>query len=256
MTILCYHEVRPDWSSPLAVEPGAFQDHMRWVQRSRTVLPLPHALGRLDASGRLPRGLTALTFDDGFTGLYDHAFPLLARRRLPATVFLVAETLTERGRPVDWVDTPPPYPLTTLTRDQVLEMQDAGVAFESHSYAHHDLTRLSHGECVQDLRESRELLEDLLRRPVTLLAYPRGRHSAHVRDAAARAGYTSAFALPETAEERGPYAVPRVGIYRGNATRTVRVKSTRSYLPVRNGPAYALARRLASRARPAGARAA
>ena len=36
---------------------------------------------------------------------------------------------------------------------------------------------------------------------MTLLAYPRGLHDARVREAAAAAGYTHAFALPETAEE-------------------------------------------------------
>ena len=112
---------------------------------------------------------------------------MLTRERLPATVFLVAQTLTEEGQPVDWVDTPGTEPLSTLTRDQVLEMQDAGVDFQSHSWAHHVLTQLSEHECRKDLRDSREFLAEVLGRPVTLLAYPRGRHSPHVRRAAAAA---------------------------------------------------------------------
>ena len=47
------------------------------------------------------------------------------------------------------------------------------------------------------------------------------------------AGYTHAFALPETAEEPGDFAVPRVGIYRGNGLLSVRVKAARPYLQVR-----------------------
>jgi peptidoglycan/xylan/chitin deacetylase (PgdA/CDA1 family) len=180
--------------------------------------------------------------------------PVLRREQLPATVFLVAQTLTPQGQPVDWVDTPGEKPLETLTLDQVLEMQDAGVDFQSHSWAHLDLTQLSEAECVQDLTESRELLSDLLGRPVTTMAYPRGRHSPHVRRAAARAGYTHAFALPEQAEQPSEYAVPRVGIFHGNSPLTVRVKSTRPYLPARTsrlvsrgGPvAKRAARRLAS----------
>jgi hypothetical protein len=72
-----------------------------------------------------------------------------------------------------------------------------------------------------------------LKRRVPFLAYPRGRHDDDVRKAAARAGYTHAFALPEEPEEPGPYAVPRIGIHRGNSVATVRVKSARAYLPVR-----------------------
>ena len=81
--------------------------------------------------------------------------------------------------------------------------------------------------------ESREFLSDLLGRRVTLLAYPRGLHDPDVRKAAEAAGYTHAFALPETAEEPGDFAVPRVGIYRGNGLLALRVKAARPYLQVR-----------------------
>jgi peptidoglycan/xylan/chitin deacetylase (PgdA/CDA1 family) len=237
MTILCYHSVQPRWNSPLSVEPETFAWQAAWLRRSRRVLPLCDALDRLDATGRLPRGEAALTFDDGFAALHEHAMPILARQQLPATVFLVAQTLTPEGQAVDWVDTPGTEPLSTLTLDQVLEMQDAGVDFQSHSWAHLDLTQLSEAECVRDLRESRELLSDLLGRPVPLLAYPRGRHTPHVRRAAKRAGYSHAFSLPEQGEEPEDYAVPRVGIFHGNSPLTVRIKTSRPYLPLRtSGP--------------------
>jgi peptidoglycan/xylan/chitin deacetylase (PgdA/CDA1 family) len=237
MTILCYHSVQPNWNSPLAVEPDEFAWQAGWLRSRRQVLPLRDALPRLDATGRLPRGEAALTFDDGFAALYDQALPVLKREKLPATVFLVAQTLTPQGQPVDWVDTPGTEPLSTLTLDQVLEMQDAGVDFQSHSWAHHDLTRLSEAECVRDLRDSRELLSDLLGRPVTLLAYPRGRHSRHVRRAAELAGFSHAFALPEQQEQPEDFAVPRVGIFHGNSRLTMRIKSARPYVRVRtSGP--------------------
>lgn len=242
MTILCYHEVRPGWASPLATDPASFAEHGAWLTTHKTVLPLEDAVERLDRSGRLPSGCTAVTFDDGFRGLYDHAFPVLSRHRIPATVFLVAETLTADGRRVDWVDTPPAFPLHTLTVEQVREMQFAGIRFASHSYRHADLTKLGFEECVRDLRDSRELLESVLGRPVRLLAYPRGRHNRAVRDAARRAGYSHAFTLPEGPEPPGRYAVPRVGLYHGNSVIDLRIKSARAYLPVRTTPVYRLAR--------------
>lgn len=233
MTIVCYHAVHARWEHPLAMEPGAFAWQAAWFRRHRRVLPLREALPRLDASGRLPRGEVALTFDDGFADMYTDALPVLTRERLPSSMFLVAQTLTPAGQAVDWVDGPVSEPLRTLTVDQVLEMQDAGVDFQSHSWAHHDLTRLSEEECVRDLEDSREMLSELLGRPVTVLAYPRGRHSPHVRRAAERAGYSHALALPEAPEEPGRYAVPRVGIYRGNGRVTVGIKATRPYLRLR-----------------------
>jgi peptidoglycan/xylan/chitin deacetylase (PgdA/CDA1 family) len=246
MTILCYHSVRAGWQSPMAVEPVDFERHCAWLEAHRTVLPLTQAVQYLDRRGRLPRGTAVLTFDDGFDDLYSNVLPELKRRQLPATVFLVAATLTDHGYPVNWVDTAGDQPLATLTREQVLEMQDAGVDFQSHTWAHRDLTQLDQAECERDLRDSREFLTELLARPVTQLAYPRGRHDKQVRRAAARAGYTHGFALPEHAERPGPFSVPRVGIHRGNSVRTLHVKSSRAYLALRTGPAYSALRRLAT----------
>ena len=243
MTVLCYHAVNPGWTSPLSMHPETLGAHAEWLATHRAVIPLGDAVRYLDARGRLPRRAVALTFDDGFASVHEHGWQHLARHRLPATVFVVARTLSDAGHQVDWIDTPPPYETRTLTLDQVLEMQQDGVTFESHSATHADLTRLSHAECLADLRDSREELETLLRRPVRLLAYPRGRHAPHVRDAAQRAGYTHAFALPEGPEEVGPYSLPRVGLYRGNGVRDLRVKLTPGYLAVRTGRPFQAARR-------------
>jgi peptidoglycan/xylan/chitin deacetylase (PgdA/CDA1 family) len=249
MTILCYHSVEPGWTSPLAVAPEAFAEHCAWLER-RGVVELSEVTERLDRTGRLPRDLVALTFDDGFAALYDHAFPLLKRHRLPATVFLVAETLTPEGREVDWVDTPPPYPMRTLTRDQVLEMAEAGIRFGSHSFSHYDLASLSAESCLEDLRRSRELLEDLLKRPVPFLAYPRGRHNHQVHEASRKAGFTHAFTLPEEPEELGPFAVPRAGVYPGNSPNALRLKSSPWYLSLRTSRVFPALRKVVKGERP------
>jgi peptidoglycan/xylan/chitin deacetylase (PgdA/CDA1 family) len=204
---------------------------------------------RLAISSKLPRGWVALTFDDGFRSVFQHAFPLLTRYRLPATMFLVAQTLTPEGRPVDWVDDVPAGRVATLTLDEVREMQHAGIRFGSHSYAHRDLTILSDEECQRDLRGSRELLEDLLETRITLLAYPRGLHSERVRRAAERAGFTHAFTLPERRESIGPHAVPRVGVYPGNGTTALRAKASPWYLPLRMSRVFPLLRSLTGRGR-------
>lgn len=256
MPVLCYHAVDPTWRSPLAITPDRLARDCAWLRRHRRVVSLGEAIDRMNGSARLPGGLTVLTFDDGFAGLHRYALPILREHGLPATVFLVAETLTATRRPVDWVDDPPPYPphegegttphpLATLSRSQVLEMQDAGMTFGSHSYAHRDLTTLTEAECERDLRASREVLEDLLGRPVPWLAYPRGRHNERVRRAAARAGFTQAFSLPEGPESAGMHAVPRAGIWPKDGIRTLRIKTSDWYLGLRTSPAY----RFASRAR-------
>ena len=247
MTILCYHSVDDSWSSTLVIPPDDFARQCRWLSQRKDVLDAAEAAREFSARGKLGGRRTALTFDDGYEALYFHAWPILKRHRLPATVFLVAETLTERGREVDWVDNAPQPPPATLKLDQILEMQEAEVRFESHSYSHRVLPDLTEDECVRDLRQSRELLSDLLKKDVQLLAYPRGRHDERVRRAAETAGYAYAFSLPEAREPVGRYSIPRAGIYPGNGIASLSAKSSTWYMRFRTSGVFPFVRRVVKR---------
>ena len=243
MPILCYHSIDDTWESPLAVRNSDFARQCAWLQKNRAVVDVDTAARLMDRNGRMPRGTVALTFDDGFADNYDQALPVLQQYSFPAMVFVVAETV-RRGQDVDWVNDPPSTGLRVLDRDQVVEMADAGVAIGSHSLHHLTLTDLSPDECLDDLRTSREILEDLLGQPVHHLAYPRGAHDAMVRTAAARAGYAWSFSLPQGPEEVTNQAVPRVGIFRNNGPGRFRAKLSERYLAARTSPVYQrLARR-------------
>lgn len=238
MPILCYHSVSPDWKSPLSVSPAMFERQCQWLSRRRTLVDLETAVAQMQPRGNLSGQLAALTFDDGFADLYEHALPVILRHKVPCTIFLVAETLLRQNPKVHWVDNPPPSPLSVLSLDQVREMRKLGIQFASHSYSHHDLTTLSDYECELDLRESRILLEDLLGAPVQFLAYPRGLHNERVRKAAHKAGYSHAFAMMRKPRLVDSYSVPRVGVYSHNGFFTLGVKVSPWYVPVKMGTLF------------------
>lgn len=240
MAILCYHSVTCGWDDPVSVEPDDFARQCALLAASRTVVPLAAVRDRLAAGQALPPRTTVLTFDDGFADFAEWAVPIMLRHGLPAAMYIVAGSVTPAGVPVNWIrgmdakDAPP-----LLDVEQIRELHRQGWEIGSHSLAHRDLPTLSEGECRDDLRQSRELLSDLLGAPVDTLAYPFGNHAPHVRRAAEHAGYALALALPEGPEEAGRFAVPRTGVYRGNDGWKFRVKTQ---------PWYATARRLLHRA--------
>lgn len=238
MTILCYHSVDDDWGSRLSIPTPDFEQQVRWLALNRQVLPLATAARMLDHRHRPPRGVAAITFDDGWAGVYDRAWPILRQAGLPFTVFVVTDTLTDDPIPVTWVDDPSGGSLTTLTREQVLELAEAGVEIGSHSRRHDDLTTLELDECVDDLGHSRQFLSDLLGRDVTSVAYPRGRHDSMVREAARRAGYRFGYSLPEVRYRPDTHSIPRVGIYPGNTVNTLRIKTSPHYLDLRLSASY------------------
>ncbi len=70
----------------------------RLVESGHRVVPLADAVARLQARDVEP-GLAVITIDDGWHGIHEHAWPLLRRFKLPATVY-VSSYYAERQQPV------------------------------------------------------------------------------------------------------------------------------------------------------------
>lgn len=88
--ILIYHRVRPG-PSPFAIDavpPERFAAQMEHLARNFRVLPLEELRRRAEA-GTIPPRAAAVTFDDGYADNHEHAWPILRRLGLPATVFVV-----------------------------------------------------------------------------------------------------------------------------------------------------------------------
>jgi len=144
VTILCYHSVDPDWESPLAVHPDDFERHCAWLAQHRRVLPLAEALPRLDASGRLPRGMAAITIDDGPDAEVTPAvLDLLAAHDVPATFFCIAAHA--RAQPA-------------LLRRIVA----AGHSVQNHSHRHpHHFSLFGPAAMTREIGDAQALLSDI-----------------------------------------------------------------------------------------------
>jgi peptidoglycan/xylan/chitin deacetylase (PgdA/CDA1 family) len=90
--ILCYHSVHPN--RPFRTcRPADFEVQLDWLaEHCEVVAPLGLLQPREQG---LTRPRVAITFDDGYIDNYEHAFPLLRERGLPAT-FFVTTGLIER----------------------------------------------------------------------------------------------------------------------------------------------------------------
>lgn len=106
--ILNYHSVAPDHERDL-IEPTfsmsvkAFQRQIDFLAIRRRVVPLSGLVDDLE-QGRTPeRGTVCLTFDDAYRNTLTTAAPILAKRGLPATLF-VPTGMVDRGEN-PWLDT-------------------------------------------------------------------------------------------------------------------------------------------------------
>ncbi len=98
LSILIFHRVlpAPDPLFPDEWDAVRFDTLCRWLTKLFNVLPLDHAVRRLQA-GALPSRAAAITFDDGYADNHDVALPILQRHGLPAT-FFIATGFWDGGR--------------------------------------------------------------------------------------------------------------------------------------------------------------
>ena len=86
--ILYYHRVN-DRRDPFsdAMPPELFEQHVRYLARNYKIASMSQIMRHL-AEGDSAEALVGITFDDGYADNYVHAFPILQRYGVPATIFL------------------------------------------------------------------------------------------------------------------------------------------------------------------------
>jgi peptidoglycan/xylan/chitin deacetylase (PgdA/CDA1 family)/CelD/BcsL family acetyltransferase involved in cellulose biosynthesis len=100
--ILCYHRVGTE-GVPLysQLEPEVFEAQMRFLRSRYRIVSLDTIHKELLNPDKTEPAV-AITFDDGYRDVYTHAFPVLQRYAIPATIFVTGSAI-ESGE-VSWYD--------------------------------------------------------------------------------------------------------------------------------------------------------
>jgi len=185
-SILTYHNLGRHACLGLpAVSRRRFKTHLDVLAS----LARPLVTAREAVSGASARGI-GLTFDDGYDSVYTEALPEMIARRAAGTVFLVVGFV---GGSNVWDVRLSLRPARHLTWPQLQELVGQGFEVGSHTMTHRDLTRLSDHDLTEELARSKLLPEDRLGIEVVSVAYPFGKATARVMQAAARLGYRYGF---------------------------------------------------------------
>lgn len=222
--VLSYHAVSERWPAALSVTPERLETQLRLIvsrgYRGRTFSDAVH--------GDTGERVVAVTFDDAFRSVLDHALPILSRLGLPATVFVPTDF--PDGGPMTWpgidmwLGGEHEGELLPLSWDDLRRLAGAGWEIGSHSCSHAFLSRLGQAELERELDESRRRVEQELGRACLSLAYPYGDHDDRVVRAAAAAGYQAGCTVPRRLTRPAPLAWPRIGVYHDNSQLAFRAK--------------------------------
>lgn len=218
--VLCYHAITPGWDSVMAVTPERFDQQLRRLLRlgyrpdtfSRALLTPAH------------ERTFVVTFDDAFASVREHALPILQRLGIPATLYVPTGWVGDAPRRATWRDMEPwdnaadGGHVELMTWDEISDLADAGWEIGSHTVTHPHLTRLDDAALEDELRRSRNELQDRIGQECASIAYPYGDVDDRVVAAAQRAGYRTGGALDRVRTIRPrrpstPLRWRRLGVY-------------------------------------------
>lgn len=255
--ILAYHDVVPDGErvagdSSLHLPRAVFAAQLDALLEMAEVVSLEVALSGEAARGARPR--VAITFDDAYRGAVLSGVEELAKRGLPATIF-VPPALLDDG--VFWWDalTPGGTPgLPPAVRDDALlrlagkgstiltehgcsdtthipayargaseaelrgAVERAGITLASHTWSHPNLAALAPAELEDELVRPLAWLRERFAGVLPYISYPYGHYSPAVERAAAAAGYRAALRIEGGWLGDGNtnrYAIPRLNVPSG-----------------------------------------
>lgn len=184
-TVLAYHELSlapTDYSYALSCR--QFAEHLQLASK------LQH-----DSSENGP--LLTLSFDDGHFSNYTHALPLLEKHSCKAIFFVIVGRIGEHKDFMSW--------------RQLREIVSLGHRVETHSWSHKFLTECSDTELREELKRSRETLEDRLGVCIEAVSAPHGRWDRRVLEACAEAGYRRLYTSDPWSQSRANEAVEVIG---------------------------------------------
>ncbi len=209
--ILCYHKVeRRRELGVTRLSPRRFARQIeRLARRGWRTLTLAELVACAYGERPVyPREL-AITFDDAYRGLREHAFPVLAAHGFTGICFVITDYA---GRLNRWDVAYGGRRFAHLTWRDMRRWQERGIEFASHTATHPRLTWLDPSAVARELVRSRAALTAALDAECIAVSYPFGASTARERTIARQAGYRAGFTLARS-WRADPLAIPRSPVY-------------------------------------------
>jgi len=189
---LTYHSI-DESGSPISFPSSYCRAQLGWLaSRGYRAITAQRARSMLSGEQPLAPRSVVLTFDDGFRSVRETAFDLFSEFGFTATVFCTAGYI---GKRCGWPRAASIPEFELMTWDDLAFLAEQGWEIGGHTVSHARLTELPEDKAREEIAAGRRTLEERLGRDVTSFAYPYGAHNEMSVEAAAAAGFTSAWTM-------------------------------------------------------------
>ena len=149
------NEKQDNETEPYRISMTQFEKFTQWLKNQNII--------RLE-QWETEKDFYALTIDDVPENFYQNAYPILKKEGIPFTIFVNVSLLDKKG---------------FITKEQLIEMSKCELCtVGSHGISHNEFVLLNKEQALQELQNSKHILEQIVNKSVDLFAFPYGSYYA------------------------------------------------------------------------------
>lgn len=187
--ILAYHGVSRGQTSCYDVSVDQFTDQMMILKKEGyQVVDLGEAVQRMISRNIMHKMIT-ITFDDAYTSIFEHAFPILRELGYTATIFVPTGFI---GRTYESLNGSSIMG-SVMSWEMLSELSSNGFIIGSHSVTHRNMMQLKYVDLKNECEDSYRSLEEHLGCRNIYFAYPFGLYNEIVKETVRSAKYMGAL---------------------------------------------------------------
>jgi len=185
LVILQYHHIDRSTPASTSTSPEIFYKHLKLIEAlNYQVLSLEQVLQYLKSQKMLPDKAVLITFDDGYSSIFTHAYPALKAKDWPFVIFINTQPIDQQF--ADF-----------MTWRQLRIMSRNGASIANHSVSHPHMLRYQPGEdtaswevrLFKEVSEAERRIKEETGHHYKVFSYPFGEYNRAIQDLLEKTGY-------------------------------------------------------------------
>lgn len=179
--VLCYHSVNNDgwrFSTPVS----DFEQQIDWLSKNYSFRKLS------ELSKKRYHNSVGISFDDGYLDVLTNASPILSKYKVVPTIFFLGDPDNANRAELDNL-------LPIMNSKEVKRVEKIGWEIGFHTLTHPDTSALDKAGIFKEITTGKKLLDQMLLKPTSTFAYPKGFYSNDIVAAVKEAGFKTAWSV-------------------------------------------------------------
>ena len=179
--ILVYHKLSEQREKKsYTIDKGDFNNQMKYIYHNqyKCILVDDYVKSIINPLYKIPLKSVVITFDDGYESDFKIAMPILQKYNFKATFFITSDWIGSNGY---------------MKHKQLQCLQKKGMSVQSHAKTHMFLDSMSKYDIFEEIKHSKDVIENILDKEVPFISFPGGRYNKDVIACAEKLGIQALF---------------------------------------------------------------